>query len=154
MHRAPGVVDAGPSVEILAEYHLTPEEQKAQDGRQSVAVAVRAQHLLATAFHPELTSDLRWYAASCCMHCLSVTLLSWIAVLIYTAGKAVLTGPCASCRHQLFVQMVRDQQCKAAADGSLQRESELTASGHLIKRSKPAEMPCYDEDNVLTAERK
>lgn len=55
------MIDAGPSVEILAEYHLTPEEQKAQDGRQSVAVAVRDQHLLATAFHPELTSDLRWY---------------------------------------------------------------------------------------------
>lgn len=58
--RAPGVVDAGPSVETLAEYHLTPEEQKAQQGRKSVAVAVRDQHLLATAFHPELTSDLRW----------------------------------------------------------------------------------------------
>lgn len=58
--RAPGVVDSGPSVEVLAEYHLTPEEQKAQDGRVSVAVAVRDKHLLATAFHPELTSDLRW----------------------------------------------------------------------------------------------
>lgn len=58
--RAPGVIDTGPSVEILAEYYLTPEEQKAQEGRQSVAVAVRDQHLLATAFHPELTSDLRW----------------------------------------------------------------------------------------------
>ncbi len=58
--RAPGVIDAGPSVEILAEYHLTAEEQKAQEGRESVAVAVRDQHLLATAFHPELTSDLRW----------------------------------------------------------------------------------------------
>lgn len=58
--RAPGVLDAGPSVEILAEYPLTPEEQQAQDGRESVAVAVRDKHLLATAFHPELTSDLRW----------------------------------------------------------------------------------------------
>ena len=61
--RAPGVLDSGPSVEILAEYHLTPEEQKAQGGRESVAVAVRDKHLLATAFHPELTSDLRWYIA-------------------------------------------------------------------------------------------
>ena len=60
LHRAPAVIDAGPSVEVLAEYHLTPEEQKAQEGRQSVAVAVRDQHLLATAFHPELTSDPRW----------------------------------------------------------------------------------------------
>lgn len=59
LFRAPAVIDAGPSVEILAEYHLTPDEQ-AQQGRESVAVAVRDQHLLATAFHPELTSDLRW----------------------------------------------------------------------------------------------
>jgi len=28
-----------------------------------VAVAVRSKHLLATAFHPELTDDLRWCAA-------------------------------------------------------------------------------------------
>lgn len=54
------MIDSGPSVEILAEYHLSPDEQKAQEGRESVAVAVRDQHLLATAFHPELTSDLRW----------------------------------------------------------------------------------------------
>lgn len=105
--RAPGVIDAGPSVEILAEYHLSPDEQKTQDGRESVAVAVRDQHLLATAFHPELTSDLRW--------------------------------------HQLFVQMVREQQSQVHCDGSMQRDSELTESGHLIRRSKPAELPCYDE---------
>lgn len=104
--RAPGVIDVGPSVEVLAEYHLTADEQRAQDGRQSVAVAVRDQHLLATAFHPELTSDMRW--------------------------------------HQLFVQMVREQQAKAGSDGNLHRSSELTASGNLIRRSKPAEMPCYD----------
>jgi hypothetical protein len=49
------------------------------------------------------------------------------------------------CRHQLFVQMVREQQSKVHYDGSMQRDSELTESGHLIRRSKPAELPCYDE---------
>eukprot|EP00891_Asterochloris_glomerata_P009559 jgi/Astpho2/9559/e_gw1.00146.138.1_t len=58
--RAPAVIEAGPAVEVLAEYHLTPAEQSAASGRQSVMVAVREKHLLATAFHPELTADLRW----------------------------------------------------------------------------------------------
>jgi len=31
-------------------------------GREKVAVAVRTKQLLATAFHPELTDDPRWYA--------------------------------------------------------------------------------------------
>ncbi|WIA42518.1 hypothetical protein OEZ86_008503 [Tetradesmus obliquus] len=59
--RAPAVVEAGPQVEVLAEYQLRPEESAAQNGRSSVAVAVRQGPLLATAFHPELTKDLRWH---------------------------------------------------------------------------------------------
>eukprot|EP00882_Tetradesmus_deserticola_P031042 GHRQ01035086.1.p1 GENE.GHRQ01035086.1~~GHRQ01035086.1.p1 ORF type:complete len:219 (+),score=82.92 GHRQ01035086.1:61-657(+) len=59
--RAPAVVDAGPQVEVLAEYQLRPEEAASQNGRSSVAVAVRQGPLLATAFHPELTKDLRWH---------------------------------------------------------------------------------------------
>jgi glutamine amidotransferase PdxT len=47
-------------VEVLAEYQLRAEEAAAQGGRSSVAVAVRQGPLLATAFHPELTKDLRW----------------------------------------------------------------------------------------------
>lgn len=74
--RAPAVVDAGPAVEVLASYQLTPQQQqqaaaaaaKADAGtgsntsssRDSVVVAVRKGPLLATAFHPELTKDLRW----------------------------------------------------------------------------------------------
>ena len=46
-------------VEVLARYELTPEERAAQ-GHESVIVAVRSDHLMATAFHPELTSDVRW----------------------------------------------------------------------------------------------
>lgn len=44
----------------VPEYHLTPEEQQQADGVKSVAVAVRRNNLLATAFHPELTDDVRW----------------------------------------------------------------------------------------------
>lgn len=47
-------------VEVLARYQLRPEEATSQAGRQEVAVAVRQGPLLATAFHPELTKDLRW----------------------------------------------------------------------------------------------
>ena len=47
--RAPVVTDAGDDVEVLA---------RLADGR---IVAVRQGHLLATAFHPELTDDLRFH---------------------------------------------------------------------------------------------
>lgn len=39
---------------MLAEYRLTEEERAAQQ-REAVIVAVRSGHLMATAFHPELT---------------------------------------------------------------------------------------------------
>ena len=45
--------------------------------------------------------------------------------------------------------MVREQQSDIDRDGTIERSSELTQSGHLIKRSKPAEMPCYDEDGTV-----
>lgn len=59
--RAPGILECGGDLEVLSEYHLTPEEQAAAEGLQSVVVAVRSGHLLATAFHPELTDDVRWH---------------------------------------------------------------------------------------------
>jgi 5'-phosphate synthase pdxT subunit len=49
--RAPWVERVGPSVEVLGRVATGPAA-----GR---IVAVRQQHLLATAFHPELTGDLR-----------------------------------------------------------------------------------------------
>jgi len=52
-------------------YALSAEERDKAGGRERVAVAVRAGRLLATAFHPELTSDLRWCGAGagawCCL---------------------------------------------------------------------------------------
>lgn len=58
--RAPAILSAKPSVEVLAEW-VVPEEERAASGCDKVAVAVREKTLLATAFHPELTEDLRWH---------------------------------------------------------------------------------------------
>ena len=51
--RAPAIREIGPGVESLAALERTPGER--------VHVAVRQGPLLATAFHPELTDDLRWH---------------------------------------------------------------------------------------------
>jgi len=53
--RAPAVLETkSPDVEILAT--VTKSEEK-----EPVIVAVRQQNVIATAFHPELTDDLRWH---------------------------------------------------------------------------------------------
>lgn len=59
--RAPAILEAGPNVEVLSEYTLT-EDERAKSGRDKVIVAVREGVLMATAFHPELTTDIRWHA--------------------------------------------------------------------------------------------
>jgi len=64
--RAPAITSAGPSVEVLAKYKL-PESKRAKlvgtpdEGREEVIVAVKQGKLLATSFHPEITSDTRWH---------------------------------------------------------------------------------------------
>jgi 5'-phosphate synthase pdxT subunit len=65
--RAPAITEAGPSVEVLAEYTVPSNFQassldqvEGQEELQKVIVAVRQKNLMATAFHPELTSDMRW----------------------------------------------------------------------------------------------
>lgn len=64
--RAPAILETGPSVEVLADYTISDAVlEKAQDANGSakkVAVAVKQGNLLATAFHPELTSDTRWHS--------------------------------------------------------------------------------------------
>ncbi|XP_059064741.1 probable pyridoxal 5'-phosphate synthase subunit PDX2 [Cryptomeria japonica] len=69
--RAPAILEAGPSVEILADYNLPSKEPKktcsdseneAKSQGERVIIAVKQGHLLATAFHPELTSDTRWHS--------------------------------------------------------------------------------------------
>jgi 5'-phosphate synthase pdxT subunit len=50
--RAPAILEAGPTVQVLAE---------APGHGEQVIVAVRQGPILATAFHPELTDDARWH---------------------------------------------------------------------------------------------
>ncbi|MCX6466351.1 MAG: pyridoxal 5'-phosphate synthase glutaminase subunit PdxT [Pseudonocardiales bacterium] len=59
--RAPWVEETGPGVEVLATVPHTADAGAAA-GR---AVAVRQGAVLATAFHPELTGDLRVHALFC-----------------------------------------------------------------------------------------
>lgn len=58
--RAPAILEVGENVEVLAEYVLTASDSDTCKYK-SVVVAVRQGSLLATSFHPELTSDLRWH---------------------------------------------------------------------------------------------
>jgi len=51
--RAPAIVEVGTDVQVLA---------KTAGHGEDVIVAVRQGPLLATAFHPELTPDLRWHS--------------------------------------------------------------------------------------------
>lgn len=72
--RAPAILRAGPSTTVLATLGTSEEEAEvAEKGRQEVAgqgtapsgeviVAVQQGHILATAFHPELTDDLTWHS--------------------------------------------------------------------------------------------
>jgi 5'-phosphate synthase pdxT subunit len=61
--RAPAIMSCGPSVEVLADITAaSPQGVEQADGNNRVMVAVRQGHLLGTAFHPELTADLRWHA--------------------------------------------------------------------------------------------
>ncbi len=50
--RAPAVLSVGPEVEVLAQLDDAPR----------TIVAVRQRNLLATAFHPEISGDLRFHA--------------------------------------------------------------------------------------------
>eukprot|EP00262_Sarcandra_glabra_P000284 TRINITY_DN10343_c0_g2_i1.p1 TRINITY_DN10343_c0_g2~~TRINITY_DN10343_c0_g2_i1.p1 ORF type:complete len:253 (-),score=43.18 TRINITY_DN10343_c0_g2_i1:191-949(-) len=71
--RAPAILEAGPDVEILADYSvplgkstslesaIEGQEQKTWSG-EKVIVAVKQGNLLGTAFHPELTADTRWHS--------------------------------------------------------------------------------------------
>lgn len=64
--RAPAILETGPSVEVLANYTVSDvmleKLQGAKGSAEKVAVAVKQGNLLATAFHPELTSDTRWHS--------------------------------------------------------------------------------------------
>lgn len=56
--RAPAIIKMGPSVKVLCTV-VPPQEDPSS---LKVAVAVRESHILATAFHPELTRDSRFHS--------------------------------------------------------------------------------------------
>jgi pyridoxal 5'-phosphate synthase pdxT subunit len=56
--RAPVVVRCGPGVEVLASFDA-PGPAGAPESERPTAVLVRQDHVLAAAFHPELTADRR-----------------------------------------------------------------------------------------------
>ncbi|XP_022847431.1 probable pyridoxal 5'-phosphate synthase subunit PDX2 [Olea europaea var. sylvestris] len=71
--RAPGIIEVGPEVEVLADIptpsdknvHSGPSVESQQENatmENKVIVAVKQGNLLATAFHPELTADTRWHS--------------------------------------------------------------------------------------------
>ena len=65
--RAPAVVQAGEGVEVLASVPASrlsvPAADPVLDGDARLPVAVRQGHLLATAFHPEVTGDWSFHRA-------------------------------------------------------------------------------------------
>lgn len=71
--RAPGILEVGPDVQVLAEVLLPSDQPSKNDAasenlevkagaEKKVIVAVKQGTLLATAFHPELTADTRWHS--------------------------------------------------------------------------------------------
>ncbi|KAL7115750.1 hypothetical protein ACP275_04G200600 [Erythranthe tilingii] len=71
--RAPGILEVGPEVQVLAEIsapsHTSAKSDSAPESleenagsEKKVIVAVKQGNLLATAFHPELTADTRWHS--------------------------------------------------------------------------------------------
>lgn len=100
--RAPAILQTGAEVQVLATLKAQPHtsalaevsrELEAVDGEFEVKVAVKQQNILATAFHPELTNDLRWHRYDHCIFCL----------LMLRVNDNML-----DCR--AFVQMVRDHK--------------------------------------------
>ncbi|KAJ0612270.1 putative pyridoxal 5'-phosphate synthase subunit PdxT/SNO, class I glutamine amidotransferase [Helianthus annuus] len=69
--RAPAILEVGPGVEVLAsvsiqsnknvDFNPALQEGSAESDTSKVIVAVKQGNILATAFHPELTIDSRWY---------------------------------------------------------------------------------------------
>ena len=68
--RAPAVLKVGPSVEVIASVRARPhpsarrevtEVMNTNSDECEVVVAVQQGNILGTAFHPELTEDVRWH---------------------------------------------------------------------------------------------
>ncbi|KAE8700238.1 putative pyridoxal 5'-phosphate synthase subunit PDX2 [Hibiscus syriacus] len=71
--RAPAILEVGPEVEVLADYPIPSNkvlysssdveiQEESAVPEKKVIVAVKQGKLLGTAFHPELTADIRWHS--------------------------------------------------------------------------------------------
>ncbi|XP_020972666.1 probable pyridoxal 5'-phosphate synthase subunit PDX2 [Arachis ipaensis] len=66
--RAPAILEAGPEVQVLADYPVPSNkfldsDSSTEDKKLALGiVAVRQGNILGTAFHPELTADTRWHS--------------------------------------------------------------------------------------------
>ncbi|XP_073154844.1 probable pyridoxal 5'-phosphate synthase subunit PDX2 [Henckelia pumila] len=70
--RAPGILEVGPEVQVLADvavhsdrtanFDSVESSEEIPGSEKKVIVAVKQGNLLATAFHPELTADTRWHS--------------------------------------------------------------------------------------------
>lgn len=58
----PGIFIRAPGIVKLNSPHVQTLATLCDDGGQETVVAVRQGHLMATTFHPELTSDQRWHS--------------------------------------------------------------------------------------------
>ena len=104
-------------------------------GEKDVAVAVRSGSLLATAFHPELTEDLRWSVV--------MPLKRFCSASLFRHDR--LHSQLLSYRHQMFVDMVRKQlQESAAVDGQRSRRKEGGTEANGFHRVyTPPDLPIY-----------
>ena len=118
--RAPAILKVDESkVTVLSRYILTDNDRE-RSGREDVIVAARCMHMLATAFHPELTDDDRWYVPT-------------TQLVNIDLGSASLRS--LPCRHRLFLSMVPEQQRDTQVGSG---KAELVTPGSL-----PAPLPVY-----------
>lgn len=147
---------------MLAEYTLTPEEAAAQQ-HKSVIVAVRDSHLMATAFHPELTQVRSWAQAhklSFPARCAVLTAMrreraagrqllgsgraEWSRLCTYLLSRFAHGQPAAQDTrwHELFVEMVKQHAADvAAAAAAAPAPDPFAKLGRPPNR--PADLPVY-----------
>jgi 5'-phosphate synthase pdxT subunit len=119
--------------ELMCNAIISQDEVYSKD---RVIVAVRQGNILATAFHPELTSDSRWLvifvrASSCYLFHLSV-----VRVQTLNHACALLLG-----RHRLFLDMDKESQSRALSALSLSASSSEAGA---VEKNKPLDLPIFE----------
>jgi 5'-phosphate synthase pdxT subunit len=131
--RAPVVLQAGPGVEVLARCPVAEGRAAgagAAEDEEGVIVGVRSGPLMATAFHPELTSDARW-------HQLFVDMVrDWQR---QAGGDAVAQAAAAAA----------EAANKAAASAAAKQRAPATAPSEVLYMAashRPGDLPVYGKE--------